>query len=264
MPYLYGIDSYQLAAAQVITSAQLAEIDFHICRIGTRGYGDMGSTAWYSRSFSIDAYCRANIQATQAAGKPMGVYVFSYAWDATSAAREAKDVCDVLDSWGISLELPIFLDWESTGTPPGTGSYEKYQQYIGSTISTATLQSIFVSFHQTVVSRGRRAGMYFNGWFVDYLLPSSWINSQRAGGNYFWLAQWVNTPDPPHDCDVWQYAGDKLAIGNLPTSFYVDWNYIINPNVINGGGGGSGAIPIWLKIKKIKGSENNGRHSILL
>ena len=256
---MFGIDSYQLAGGQVISSAQLAAIDFHIIRIGTRGYGSMGSSAWYARSFSVDAYCLQNIQATQAAGKPAGVYVFSYAWDATSALREANDVCDVLDSWGVTTELPIFLDWESTGRPPGTGSYEKYQDYLGSTITTATLQTIFTTFQQRCVARGRRAGMYFNGWFVGSLLPAAWIQSQRAAGNYFWLAQWQNTPDPPYDCDIWQYAGEQSWMG-----ITADYNYIINPDVISGGGGSSN-IPIWLKIYMAqRGDSKNGKCTVFL
>ena len=258
MAYKYGIDSYQLAAGQVITAQQLNEIDFHICRIGTHGYGGMGTASWYARSFSIDAYCRANVQATQAAGKPMGVYVFSYAWDQTSAEREADDVCDVLDSWGISLELPIFLDWESTGS--STGSYEMFQSQIGHTITTAELETIFIAFHARCIQRGRRAGMYFNGWFYNYLLPGTWIESQRAAGNYFWLASWVNNPiDPPEPCDIWQYAGDKYYIGNIQTNFAVDQNYLINPNIISGS-----SIPIWLKIKIAQGGAQGGRHTILL
>lgn len=262
MPYLYGIDSYELASQRVITSSQLAQIDFHICRIGTHGWGGMGTSSWYNRGFSIDAYCRQNIEATQAAGKPMGVYVFSYAWDTTSVEQEAIEVCDVLDTWGITLEMPIFLDWESTGRPPGTGSYEKYQDLIGSTITTATLESIFVAFYQKCAQRGRRAGMYFNGWFVDYLLPSSWINSQRALGNYFWLAQWQNTPTPPHDCDVWQYSGDGHYIGSEYVSWYVDQDYVINPDVIITPP--SSHIPIWLMYKMTQRGGNNGKCTLLL
>ena len=254
MAYLFGIDSFQLAGGQVISSAQLDAIDFHICRIGTRGFGSMGSSTWYDRSFSIDAYCLQNIQATQAAGKPMGVYVFSYAWDAQSAQREADDVCDILDGWNVRLELPIFLDWESTGTPPGTGSYEKFQQYLGHTITASELETIFTAFYQRCAQRGRRAGMYFNGWFVDYLLPSAWINSQRSGGNYFWLAQWQNTADPPHDCDIWQYAGDQAWMG-----ITADFNYIINPGVISGGSN----IPVWLMLKMARRSDN-GKCTVLL
>ena len=99
--------------------------------------------------------------------------------------------------------------------------------------------------------------MYFNGWFVNYLLPSAWINSQRAAGNYFWLAQWQNTPDPPYDCDIWQYAGDQMWIGGI----YADYNYIINPDVISGGGSN---IPIWLKIYLANRGGNNGKCTILL
>lgn len=258
MPYQYGIDSAQLAWYQTITAAELAEIDFHICRIGTRSSINMGSSAWYNNSFDVDDYCLSNIQATQAAGKPMGVYVFSYAWDNTSAIREANDVCDVLDSWGVSLELPIFLDWESTGRPPGTGSYERYQDTIGSTVTTAILEGIFQSFHQRCQQRGRRAGMYFNGWFVNYILPSTWINSQRAAGNYFWLAQWQNTPDPPYDCDVWQYAGDQYNIGSIVTTYPVDQNYLINPDIV------IGKIPIWLKIYLANRGDKNAKCAFLL
>ena len=258
MAYQYGIDSAQLAWYQTITAAELAEIDFHICRIGTRTSINMGTSAWYNNTFDVDSYCLSNIQATQAAGKPMGVYVFSYAWDNASAIREANDVCDVLDSWGVSLELPIFLDWESTGRPPGTGSYERYQDVFGTPVTTAILQGIFTSFYNRCQQRGRRAGMYFNGWFVNYLLPSAWINSQRAAGNYFWLAQWQNTPDPPYACDVWQYAGDKYYIGNVSTNYPVDQNYLINPDIVRG------KLPIWLKIYLANRGGNNGKCTVLL
>lgn len=263
MPYQYGIDSVQLAWYQTITAAELAEIDFHICRIGTRGWGDMGSSAWYSRSFSVDAYCLSNIQATQAAGKPMGVYVFSYAWDATSALREANDVCDVLDSWGVSLEMPIFLDWESTGRPPngpGTGSYEKFEDYLGYTITTAELETIFETFYQRCQQRGRRAGMYFNGWFYNALLPQAWIETQRALGNYWWMAYWTGGVTPPYDCDVWQYLGDQFYIGNITTAYRVDQNYLINPAVISGGS----TIPLWLKIYLANRGETHGKCTVFL
>ena len=257
MPYKYGIDSAHLAWYETITPQWLAEIDFHICRIGTKGYVDMGNIAWYSKPFDVDDYCLSNIQATQAAGKPMGVFLFSYAWNALSAIQEANDVCDVLDQWGISLELPIFLDWESTGTV--LGSYEQFQTNIGHTITTAELETIFEAFHNRCTQRGRASGMYFNGWFYNYLLPSTWVEAQRAAGNYFWLASWVNNPTtPPNPCDIWQYAGDKMYIGNIPTTFYVDQNYLINENIVKKG------IPIWLKLKIAQGGSNNAKHTILL
>lgn len=256
MPYQYGIDSAQLAWYQTITAAELAEIDFHICRLGSRGQLYMGQASWYNKTFTPDSYCLSNIQATQAAGKPMGVFYFSYAWDSSSAIQEANDLCDTLDSWGVSLELPVFLDWESTGTP--IGSYESFQTYIGHTVTTAELETIFQSFHQRCINRGRRAGMYFNGWFVNYILPSAWINSQRAAGNYFWLAQWQNTPDPPYDCDIWQYAGDKYYIGNVTTNYRVDQNYLINPDIIGK------ELPIWLKIYLGNRGDKNGKCALLL
>lgn len=262
MPYLYGIDSAQLAWDQTITAAELAQIDFHICRIGSNGYTSMGSSAWYNKTFTPDAYCLSNIQATQAAGKPMGVYFFSYAWNAASATHEANLVCDTLDAWGVNLEIPIFLDWESTGTPPGTGSYEQYVNTFGSPIPTATLETIFETFYQRCQQRGRRAGMYFNGWFYNYLLPSSWINAQRALGNYWWMAYWTGGSTPPYDCDVWQYDGDKKYIGNIVTTYNVDQNYMINPDVISGGGHSN--IPIWLKLKMTQGGNNNGKCAVLL
>ena len=268
MPYLYGIDSAQLAWNQVITAAELAQIDFHICRIGSNGYVDMGSSSWYNKPFTPDAYCHANIQATQAAGKPMGVYFFSYAWNAAGAIHEANLICDTLDTWGVSLELPIFLDWESTGRDPNThigyGSYEKYQDTFGQTIPTATLQTIFTSFYNRCQQRGRRAGMYFNGWFYNSLLSSSWINAQRSSGNYWWMAYWTGGSTPPYDCDVWQYLGEQYYIGNITTTYRVDQNYLINPNVISGGGGGSSNIPIWLKIYLAKRGDQNGKCTVLL
>lgn len=229
MSRYWGIDSYQLAAGQVINAQQLANIDFQIVRIGTRGFGNMGSSAWYNRNFSIDQYCRANIEATQNAGKPCGVYVFSYAWNAQSAIREAEDVCNILDSWGISLRLPIFIDWESTGTPPGTGSYEKFQTYIGRSPTASDVQPIFRSFCERCTARGRISGWYTNVWFTPSLTSPSWISQMQADGYFFWLANWTSAAVPAQTCDIWQYAGDQDWQG-----ITADYNWIMNNAVIDG------------------------------
>lgn len=249
MPYKFGIDSMKLAGGQVINQAQLDAIDFHICRMGTHGFGGMGTSSWYDRGFSVDAYCLRNIQATQAAGKPMGLYLFSYAWDAQSAEREADEAADVLDGWGVNLELPIFLDWESTGRPPGNGSYEKFQDMLGYTPTAAEVMTIFESYCSRLSARGYRPGWYCNGWFYGNLFTAAWAENMRTNGRPWWLAQWQNTPDPPYPCDVWQYAGDQTWIDGLG----VDYNYLINENIIVGGSN----ISIWLMMKMAKRGDKN-------
>lgn len=259
MSRYWGIDSYQLAAGQTISQQQLEQIDFQIVRIGTRGFGNMGNNSWYLKSLSVDPYCQSNIRATQDAGKPCGVYIFSYAWDARSAAVEANNVCDTLDLWGITTRLPVFIDWESTGTPPGTGSYEKFRDSLGRTVTAQEVQTIFRTFCETCTTRGRRSGWYTNGWFTPSLTPLSWISQMRSDGYFFWLASWMNAQDPPQDCDIWQYAGDQSWNG-----ITTDYNWIINNAVIDGEPPTPPSdIPLWLKLHIARGNKN-GKCTILL
>lgn len=274
MPYKFGIDSYQLAAGQVIDNNMLSQIDFQIVRIGTHGYGGMGTASWYNRGFSVDAYCQQNIIATQNYGLPCGVYVFSYAWDATSAQREADEVCDVLDGWGLTTRLPIFIDWESAGVG-SVGSYEMFQRLIGHQITPSELQTIFEAFCARVSARGRTVGWYTNRWFTPNWTTPAWTAYMRQNGYFFWLASWTYASDPDTPCDVWQYAGDRQWNG-----ITVDFNYIINDDVIDptpappvppdppptppDPPSPTSNIPIWLALKMSKGSDKNAKCALLL
>lgn len=248
-----GLDT---AFGTVINPATVDLIVFGIPRIGTFGYGKTGTTAYYNKSLSIDSGFLPTVNNLLNAGKWAGCYIFSYAWDTTSAVAEADRVCDYLDLNGVNLNLPVFFDWERTG--PGTyGSYEMVTA-AGVTVTPNLVQNMTVAFMHRVVQRGRRAGWYnskgdLDSWFGDA------VDQIRAQPEKYclWMAQWGNgyTGYLP---DVWQYAGDTTFNGvpcdlnrAITTRFF---DGTIPPKPPDG-------VPLWVLMKL---SENNKRRGYII
>lgn len=203
----FGIDT---AFSNVIGTSTVSLIDFGIPRIGSFGYGQTGTTAYYNKALNVDAGFLTSVNNLLSAGKYAGCYIFSYAWDTVSAVAEADRVCDYLDAHNINLNLPVFFDWERTGA----GTYGSYEMVTaaGVTVTNQLIQNMTLAFMKRVASRGRRAGWYqgaadLNAWF-----PSSLVQQYRTDGYYLWYAKWTNTFDG-YECDCWQYAGDTTFNG---------------------------------------------------
>lgn len=218
MPYPFGIDT---AFSNLITAAMAQQLDFSIPRIGTLGYGYVGTSSYYNKTLNPDSAFAANVANCQNAQKPVGCYFFSYAWNVQSAEHEATQVCDVLDALNISLEMPVFFDWEYDSDDKTTAA--------GVPVSNTTLQTITIAFMDKVNQRGRTAGWYANMDYVNNKYGSAWTTQQMVNNYYFWVAAWGGGADPPRSCDVWQYAGDVIWSG-----IDADLNYLINERCVNG------------------------------
>lgn len=245
-PGAMGIDT---AFSNVINTSTVSRIDFGIPRIGSFGYGQTGTTAYYNKALNVDAGFLSSVNNLLSAGKYAGCYIFSYAWDTVSAIAEADRVCDYLDSHGINLNLPVFFDWERTGA----GTYGSYEMVTaaGITVTDQLIQNMTLAFMQRVSSRGRRAGWYQGAADLADWFSTDLVQQYRNSGYYLWYAKWTSTFDG-YACDCWQYAGDTSFNGVA-----CDLDKAITDRFFGGAPGpgpGPSRFPLWLLFKI---SQNN-------
>ena len=243
-----GIDT---AFSNVINPSTVSLIEFGIPRIGTFGYGQTGTTAYYNKALNVDAGFLSSVNNLLSAGKYAGCYIFSYAWDTTAAVAEADRVCDYLDANNVNLNLPVFFDWERAGT---YGSYEMVTA-AGITVTAQLVRNMTLAFMQRVVSRGRRAGWYQGSADLASWFTTDIVQQYRNNGFYLWYAKWQSNFDN-YPCDCWQYAGDTSFNGVA-----CDLNKSITSRFFGGGvtpgpgpEPGETSIPLWLLFKI---SQNN-------
>ena len=243
-----GIDT---AFSNVINPSTVSLIEFGIPRIGTFGYGQTGTTAYYNKALNVDAGFLSSVNNLLSAGKYAGCYIFSYAWDTTAAVAEADRVCDYLDANNVNLNLPVFFDWERAGT---YGSYEMVTA-AGITVTAQLVRNMTLAFMQRVVSRGRRAGWYQGSADLAAWFTTDIVQQYRNNGYYLWYAKWQSNFDN-YPCDCWQYAGDTSFNGVA-----CDMNKSITSRFFGGGvtpgpgpEPGETSIPLWLLFKI---SQNN-------
>lgn len=249
----FGVDT---AFANYLDQAAVDDISFGIFRLTDLGYVGSGTSAYYNKSNTPDAACLPNMQLVQNTNnKPAGMYFFSHAWDATSAAFEANYCCDQLDAWGFTPRLGVYMDFERLAASGRIGSYENLVYILGGTPSAALMQSIVSSWCTTILSRGYKPGFYMNMDPIN-AITDSWIQTNRynaaLGSPFFWLAQWAASPS--WDCDIWQYKNDQPW-----HSITVDYNECRNDRIWT-----AGELPIWLKIYLANRGGNNGKCTILL
>lgn len=252
----FGIDSLSLSQYTAVTPQIINDIDFMILKWGVSSAGpnEVNTPAYFNQTMSTGAYVVSNTQAVQAAGKPVGDYFFSYAWNAASAEYEAQITCEHLLSLSVQPDFPVFLDWESTGYwDYRMGAYEALIT-AGITPTSAIVQEVTDAWLAKVKSYGFRAGLYTSASLASTLFTDAFLQNRRNNQDlYFWLAEWGASPSL--DCDVWQYAGDQYW-----NERYVDFNEIRDDRIWTGGK----KIPIWLQIYLANRGDKNGKCAVLL
>ena len=187
-------------------------VDFAILRLG---YGVGGS----------DRRFVANVQGCKANGIKFGVYLYSYAWNASTATSEAEWTLTVLRNAGVSpsdLGLPVYYDLENqnpaTGRPAGVDDKNQYHEIEGGSATFAAMGKAFCS---KIAAAGYTPGVYANlRWWNNYLTDSVFDNWDR------WVAQYNSTCDYEGDYTLWQYSSSGSVDG---ISGRVDVNYLYDP-----------------------------------
>ena len=161
-------------------------VSYAIIRCGYRG----SSTG----ALIEDPMFRSNIKGAKAAGIKVGVYFFCQAVNEVEAVEEASMAVSLASGYG--LDMPIFLDVESSGGR-------------GDGISKDTRTAVCKAFCQTVQNSGYSAGIYANKtWFNEK------INTGSLTSYKIWLAQYASTPTyTATRYDIWQYSSKGQVSG---------------------------------------------------
>lgn len=159
-----------------------AGVEFAIIRVGYRG--------WTSGSLVEDPYFGANIRGAIAAGIPVGVYFFTQAVNVMEAVEEASMVIAMVE--GYSLDYPIFIDTEGTGTG-GRGRADH--------LDASTRTDVCYAFMETIKSAGYHAGVYAaRSWLYNQL------ELERLSSSIVWLAEYRDVPQYSGYYQMWQYS----------------------------------------------------------
>lgn len=165
-------------------------IDFAIIRAGYRGSS--------SGVLVEDPYFRQNLAGAKAAGLRIGVYFFTQAINAQEAAEEAEAVASLVNS--SDLELPVFLDVESSGNSSGGRA---------DPLDVAARTEMVRVFCETAESLGYRAGVYANKTWMNKKLDMSVLAPYTK-----WLAQYrAEGPTYDGDYSIWQYTSSGAVDG---------------------------------------------------
>ncbi len=174
-------------------AAKDAGIDGAIIRLG---YGDG------SDEDAIDEQLGNNIDACNSLGIPYGLYLYSYAYNASLAASEAEFALKLIQQYGCTPTLPIFYDleeWTWTGHTPPT--------------SVSTYVDIVNSFCD-VMSAGGYANIKVYS-YTSYL--NGPLNSSSIWKRAAWAAQYNSTlqfSNSYYDgCTAWQYTSTGSVSG---------------------------------------------------
>ena len=191
-------------------SSAAADVDGVIIRIGYR--------ASSSRSLIIDPYFLSNYTGAKAAGLDVGCYFYSDALTNADAVEEADWIAEKLASYGCRMELPVFLDIESSSMQ---------------SLSKSALTGIARAFCDEMLVQDYLPGIYVSkSWAV------SEINLSAVEDCAIWIAQYNTSCTYTGHYDMWQYT-DKGSVSGISGGVdlnhcYVNYKKYIMSNGLNG------------------------------
>ena len=205
----FGVDVSQWNGDIDWDKVKAAGVDYAIIRCG---YG--GDSASQD-----DPYFVQNVKGALAVGLDIGVYIYSYGWDAATGKSEAKHVLRTLEEAGLEpsdLAYPVYYDLEqqsaSTGKPCGIDDSGKERP-----ASNSALLSMTQAFAAVIEAAGYDVGVYANlNWWNNYLTSSTYNQWDR------WVAQYNTQCDYRGECSMWQCMSDGKIDG---ISGYTDINF---------------------------------------
>ena len=190
----WGIDVSHHQGEVNWEAVKAAGIDFAVIRCG---YGD-------DLVSQDDRQWHRNVSECERLGIPYGVYLYSYATDASMAASEAAHTLRLLE--GHNPDLPVFYDME-----------ENRQLVLGA----SGLAELARTYCDTLVAAGYDVGVYASlNWWQYYLTDPVFENWYR------WIAEWRSSCTYTGRYEMWQYT-DCGTISGI--SGVVDMNYWYEP-----------------------------------
>lgn len=181
-----------------------AGIDFAIIRVAYRGYEN--------GKLKLDTQAVKNMKNANAAGVPIGVYIFSQAVSAAEAQQEADYIVENIS--GYKIDLPVVLDFEYVAT--GVGRLYKAK------LSKSEATDVCVSFCDRVKALGYTPMVYAS----KSMYEGKTYAADFSQGYPIWMAHYNSSTNYAGEYEYWQYTstGKVKGIGTKDNK-YVDLNY---------------------------------------
>lgn len=179
-------------------------IEFAFIRVAYRGYGN--------GKLMVDTQAANNMKNANAAGVPIGVYIFSQAISAAEAKQEADFI--VKNIKGYKIDLPVVLDFEYVATGVGRLYKAKLSKSDGTGVCTAFCDRVKKLGYTPMVYSGKT--MY-----------ESKTYAADFSQNYpVWMAHYNNSTSYEGQYEYWQYTSKgKVAGIKTKDNPYTDLNY---------------------------------------
>lgn len=171
-------------------------IDFAFIKVGGRGWGSAGTLYHDSRALE-------NLKGAKAAGIKIGVYFFSQAITEKEAAEEAQYTINYLHTYGISIDLPIAMDFEYASDSPTGGRLRT------ANLTREQATNVCLAFCSYVATRGYTPMVYANKSMLTNDMNASTIASRYP----IWLAQYNSSATYTGAYSYWQYTSSGTVPG---------------------------------------------------
>ncbi len=184
-PQIVGIDVSKYQGDIDWKAVAESGIDFAIIRCGYRGSS--------SGTLVEDPYFKKNIAGATQNGIKVGVYFYSQAITQAEAVEEASMALELVK--GYHLQLPIFVDTESSGGR-------------GDNISKEARTQFLKAFCETVKNAGYKPGVYSGRyWYTNK------VNASELEQYHIWVAQYNTECTYTGRYDIWQYTDSGTVPG---------------------------------------------------
>lgn len=168
--------------------------------------------AGYGKS-TVDSQFINNAKGAIAAGIPIGIYWFSYAYTVAQAEKEAEKCLKTIK--GYKITLPVFFDWEYDSM--------RYAKQHGVTPSKTLITNMNRAFCEKIKQAGYKAGVYYN---KDY--KNNYLHISKLKSYVQWYAYYTSTVQK--GCDIHQYTASGKVNGISVRN--VDLNYLVNESLL--------------------------------
>lgn len=177
-------------------------VNFAIIRVAYRGYEN--------GKLTVDTKALENMKKANAAGVPIGVYIFSQAVSAKEAVQEADYIVNKIK--GYKIELPVVLDFEYVAV--GVGRLYKAK------LSKSEATGVCTSFCKRVEQLGYTPMVYASKSMYEDEIYAAEISQKYP----VWMAHYTSkTTDYSGEYEYWQYSSTGKVAGI--NDHYVDFNY---------------------------------------
>ena len=189
---LKGIDVSEHQGAINWSQAKASGVQFTMIRGG------------YGRN-NVDKYFHANAKGATAAGIPIGMYWFSYAYTVDMARNEAKYAVALAKQYNVTWPIAFDLEYDTVS----------YAAKNGVTITKSMATQMAKAFCEEIKAAGYNTMNYTNPDYLNRYFDQSQLPYD------VWLAQYASQPSIS-DMSIWQYSSS----GSVPgISGRCDMNY---------------------------------------